>query len=683
MPYSFPRGGFPVAYKYIGTSNTKIDGLGLATGTVQFTDDFSAEEILHLALLRSPHASAVITDLDESEALCMPGVEAVYSYKNVKRILYSTAGQGFPEPSPYDKALFDRRVRFAGDDVAAVAADSYETAKAALKKIKVTYDVQEPLLDYAKALSKGAPVVHPEHDARMMIPAPYKPEENLAARIDVEVGDTDRGFTESDEVIEHTFSTPVASHCAIEPHAVFTYLDAYGRLVIISSTQVPFHLRRIVSKILEIPMSRIHVIKPRIGGGFGGKQEIIIEPFAALVTLNTGRPAKLVLSRKEVFTSARTRHGQTITMRAGFLRNGGEIKALRMNALENTGAYGTHALTVLSNTASKVLPLFNKIENIAFAGKAVYSHLPVAGAYRGYGASQGYFGYAQIIDMVCQRTGVDPVDYYLKWSIKSGEGSPIFREIGEGTEGIEMTLQSVGLPECIVRGAEAFQWKEKRARYTREYNRERRKKRGVGMACFMQGSAIPKIDMASAYMKMNEDGSFNLNIGATDIGTGSDTILAQIAAEVLDVHPDKIIVLSSDTDTTPFDTGAYASSTTYLSGGAVKSCAEKIRIQVLHTGAELLGAGTNQVDIENGTVYIKNNRDKNRSFADICTYALYQNNQYQIQDHASQVVDQSPPPFAAHFAEIEVDTETGIIQVLRYVTATDCGTPINPALAGG
>jgi len=670
-------------FKHVKVSSKKIDGLSLAKGKALFTDDFTAENTLHLAVLRSPHPFAKITDLDDSEARIMPGVVEVFSHKNVKPVFYTTAGQGYPEPSPYDTTLFGDVVRFVGDEVAVAAAEDVETARAACKSIRVTYEPLTPILDYHESLKEGAPVIHPEKEARMMIPAAYHPEKNLAAEIEVEIGNIQKAFDSADEIIENTFQTPITSHCAIEPHATFTYLDEMERLVIISTTQVPFHVRRIVSKILDIPLSKIRVIKPRLGGGFGGKQEIITEPFAALVTWKTGRPAKLVYSRREVFTGTRTRHAQTISIKAGFTEGGGIITGLKMDALENTGAYGTHALTVLSNTAMKVLPLFNKIENIAFSGKAVYSNLPIAGAYRGYGASQGYFAYCQTIDMICIKAGIDPVDYYAEHTIKTGEGSPIFEAIGEGREGISMTLDSVALSECLEAASEAFRWKEKRNLYTPDFNKGKRKKRGVGMACVMQGSAIPYIDMASAYMKLNDDGSCNLNIGATDIGTGSDTVLAQIAAETLDIPLEKIIVISSDTDTTPFDTGAYASSTTYLSGGAVKKCAEKLLEQIKTTGAELLETDSPNVMHSGGNVCLKNDPGKCVSYGDICTYSLYDKNQYQIQAHASHVVTKSPPPFSAHFAEIEVDTETGVISVLKYVTATDCGTPINPVLAEG
>ncbi|MCX8010285.1 MAG: molybdopterin-dependent oxidoreductase, partial [Ignavibacteria bacterium] len=416
--------------------------------------------------------------------------------------------------------------------------------------------------------------------------------------------------------------------------------------------------------------------------GFGGKQEVLLEPIVALVTWRTNRPSKLIYTRREVFKSTRCRHEYRTTFKVGYEVDG-KINAIHMDALENAGAYGSHSLTVLSNAGSKTLPLFNKIENVKFTGKAVYTNLPVGGAYRGYGATEGYFGFGQIIDIICEDTKQDIIEFYKKWTIKPGESSPIFEALGEGKAGTAMTISSSSLIECLDEGAKIFNWYEKKKLYNSNSNTGKRFKRGVGMCALMQGAAIPEIDMASAYIKMNDDGSFNLNVGATDLGTGSDTILAQIVAEVLDTPLEKIIVTSSDTDFTPFDTGAYASSTTYLSGQAVKKCAEKIREQILQVGSEILGINKSNALIENNAVVNKTNSSENVSFTEVCRYSYYQKNQFQIQATASHVSPKSPPPFAAHFAEIEVDTLTGIIKVLEYVATVDCGIAINPITAEG
>ncbi len=672
-------------FKYVKKAIEKIDGLALVTGNEKYTDDFSFDNMLYISVLHSGYANAQIEEFDDSSARRTPGVVEILSYKNVNPILYTTAGQGYPEPSPYDTILFGKTMRFVGDNVCAVAAETKEIADAALKKIKIKYKRRKPILDFEKS-ENSKNIIHKNDGAFPKIPVYYDASKNIASKVEAEAGSFDEAFRKSENKIEKSFYVSYASHCALEPHAAVSYIDNRGRLVIISTTQVPFHVRRIVSHIAEIPISKIRVIKPRLGGGFGGKQEVLLEPIAALITWRTKRPAKLVYSRKEVFNSTRTRHQYKTTFKVGF-QNDGKITALHLDALENSGAYGSHALTVLSNAGSKTLPLLNKIENLKFTGKGVYTNLPCGGAYRGYGATEAYFGFGQIIDMVCNETKNDIIKFYKKWSIKSGETSPIFKALGEGKEGVAMTITSSSLDDCLETGSKEFHWYEKKKLYgaNSEFNSGKRIKRGAGMAALMQGSAIPEIDMASAYIKMNDDGSFNLNIGATDLGTGSDTILAQIAAEVLDVPVEKFIVTSSDTDFTPFDTGAYASSTTYLTGQAVKKCAEKIKGQIIKVGAEILGATTSEVEIENEQVILKSNLKNNRkvSYSEICNYSFYQNNQFQIQATASHVSPKSPPPFAAHFAEIEVDTFTGIIKVIDYLAAVDCGTPINPTLAGG
>ncbi len=689
-------------FRHVNRSVVKSDALALATGRELFTADLSFPGLLHVAFLQSPHAFARIRGIDDRDARAVPGVVEVLSHLNVPRVMYTTAGQGSPEPSPYDTCLFDTMVRHVGDKVLAVVAESGEAAREALERVRVDYEVLEPVLDLETADRPGAPVIHPEEDCRAAILVPYHPERNTPAEAGFAAGDVDGALAAAERVAEGTFVTGYASHCALEPHAAVSYLDARGRLVIVSTTQVPFHARRITSRVTGIPVSRIRVIKPRIGGGFGGKQEVLLEPYVALVTWRTRRPARILLSRREVFTFTRTRHPFRVTMRAGYGADGA-IRAIDYQALENTGAYGAHALTVLANAGSKVLPLLNKIPNVRFTGKAVYTNLPVAGAYRGYGATQGVFAYGQIVDMVAAGTGIDPVDYYRRWAIRDGETSPVFEALGEGREGVPMVLRSVGLGRCLEAGAREFGWARRRELIAAARARDpgARRVRGVGMVALMQGSAIPLVDMASVYMKMNEDGSFHLAAGATDIGTGSDTILAQIAAEVLDVEPERIIVFSSDTDFTPFDVGAYASSTTYLSGEAVRKCALAVREQILKVAADMLGRPAAELACRDGRVGTAPQTvpgssadgtasagdpgtvEPSVSLAEVCHFALYMKDQFQIQAVASHVADESPPPFAAHFAEVEVDRETGFLRVVDYLAAVDCGTPINPLLAEG
>jgi CO/xanthine dehydrogenase Mo-binding subunit len=660
----------------IGKSVEKIDALSLAAGAESYTDDFSLLNPLHAVLLYSSIAHGEIESLDVSEAEKIPGVVDILTYRNVPRIWHTTAGQGFPEPSPYDTLLFDRKVRFVGDRIALVAAESLETARQAAEKIKVTYHPLDSLFDPESA-KEFTPPIHgdEEHPA---IPTTYRPEENLAAEVRINIGDLTEGFKRCDFIEEHTYHTHYASHCAMEPHTTAAYLNERGRLIIITATQVPFHVRRIVSQVTGIPVRMIRVIKPRIGGGFGGKQEVLLEPLAALIAWRNQRAVKLVLSRKEVFISTRTRNPMRVRLKTG-MKKDGKITTLEMDALMNTGAYGAHALTVLSNAGAKVLPLFNKITNIGFIGKSVYTNLPVGGAYRGYGATQGYFAFNQQIDILAGKVNRDIIDFCKQQHIREGESSEVFRALGEGKEGVAQVIRSCKLDECIDQGAEAIGWYDKRGKRIKSGDD---RVRGVGMAIAMQGSGIPKIDMAAASMKMNEDGSFNLLIGATDIGTGSDTILAQIAAEVLQVSVDRIIVLSSDTDITPFDVGAYASSTTYVSGTAVLNCALEIEKQIFKVAAGILNTPGDQLSLQKDKV-IHSSSGRELALSEVALHAMYRQDPFQIQAQASHCAQESPPPFIAQFAEAEVDLKTGRVRVLQFVSAVDCGQPINPRLAEG
>jgi putative selenate reductase molybdopterin-binding subunit len=656
----------------VGTSPWRVDGVGLVTGAPMFVDDVQMRGMLHCMLLGSPHAHARIRDIDVSAAEKTKGVHLVLWHGNVPRVPHTTAGQGFPEPSPYDAFMFDTKMRFVGDRVAAVIADSKYIAREARKRIHVEFEVLEPIFDPREAARRGAPVIHDEPDANGI----HDAARNVAAHFDVEIGSVARGFEMAEHILAVETEASHAQHCPIEPHVCIAYLDPEGRLVLRTSTQVPFHCRRIIAQCLGIPISRIRVIKPRIGGGFGTKQEILLEDICGLAALCTGRPVKWELTRAEEFFGSRTRHPIIVGLKMGITREG-RITALDMRALSNTGAYGTHSLTVLTNAGSKTLPLYHA-DNVRFDGDAVYTNLPVGGAYRGYGGTQGAFALETLVDEICERAGLDQIEFRKRNHIKVGETSPVFAAMGEGKAGVEQVIDSCGLDECIDRGAAAIGWHEKRGR-GRDLPGPIR--RGVGMACLMQGSGIALIDMGAASIKMNEDGSFNLFIGATDLGTGSDTVLAQIASEVLAVPLEKIIVLSSDTDITPFDTGAYASSTTYISGGAVLRAAEACKRELLAVAGEMINVPPEELRLDHMQVVAPNGRAL--SYDKIVNRAMYSNRQRQIQGYGSHVSPSSPPPFSAHFAEVEVDTETGSVRVVKYVAAADCGVAINPKLAEG
>ncbi len=665
-------------FHVVNHSVTKIDAIGLATGRRAFTDDFSMPGLVHARLLRSPHPHARIESIDTSEAERVPGVLAISHCFNTPCVLHTTAGQGYPEPSPYDTAVFNRKVRFVGEIVAAVAAETEEAALEAVSKITVQYTPLEPVFDPEFAISGNAPVIHDEPDCRMPIPVPYHPDRNIAAEAHFCVGDIDQGLQQSEFRFEQRYETNYTSHCAIEPHSAITWLDADNRLIIRTSTQVPFHVRRIVARALDLPVSRIRVIKPRIGGGFGGKQEVFLEAIAASLTLKCSRPVRLIMTREEVFTSARTRHPQIITLRSGINRDG-SIPALSLHCIMNTGAYGSHALTVVCNTGAKVLPLLNKVPNVEFKACSTYTNLPVGGAYRGYGATQGSFALGVQMDEMARAIGWDVLELWKKHHIREGETSPVFKALGEGREGVEMLIGSCGLAECIEKGREAIEWerfRDTRVRIGDEVI-------GVGMVCLMQGSSIPEIDMASAYIKLNEDGSFNLNLGATDLGTGSDTVLAQIAAEAIGVGIDRMIVYSSDTDLTPFDVGAYASSTTYLSGEACRRAGARIRGEILKVASEMLGIPAEDLDIRDGIITAESEPEARLPISEVALRSLYSVDQHQIQSEASAISHRSPPPFSVHYAKVAVDVRTGRPRVLKYVAAVDCGTAINPSLAEG
>ncbi len=661
------------AFSVVGKPLAKIDSLALTQGAKLFVADDLPAGTLVAKMLRSPHAHARIRAIDTSRAEALPGVHAVLHHGNTPRVMRTTAGQGAPEPSPYDFTTFDAKVRFVGDRVAAVAADSAAAAEEALRLIEVDYEVLEPVLEVRRARDSGAPVIHDEPDCKAVIPVPYDPKTNLASHVDMVVGDPAAGYAEADVVLDREYECHYSQHTPIETHVCLAEPLADGRLRLTTSTQVPFHARRIVAQALEWPVSRLHVVKPRIGGGFGAKQEVLIEDVTALLAVRSGRPVLFELSRAEEFLS-RTRHPMVVRLKTGAKRDG-SLTAVEMDVLSNTGAYGTHALTVSCNCGSKVLPLY-RWPNIGFVADAVYTNLPVGGAYRGYGATQAYIAMEIQMDELAEALGFEPLAFRRQNIIRRGETSPVFKALGEGTEGVDQSIDSIGLERCMREGARAIDWKRRRGRPGRGPI-----KRGLGMCSLMQGSSIPEVDMGAASIKLNEDGSFNLLVGATDLGTGSDTVLAQIAAETLGVELGRILVRSSDTDLTPFDVGAYASSTTYLSGEAVRKAAREAARQIRKVAAEMLQRSSRGLKLAGGRVEAPDGAAV--TLERIALRTLYETDQHQIAAVASHVTHKSPPPFAAHFVEVEVDTETGLVRVVKYVSATDCGTAINPQLAEG
>ena len=674
----------------IGKSEIKVDAAKLVQGKPAFTADWQMPGMLHAKVLASPYAHARIKNIDASQARALDGVAAVLTWEDLPRVVYSTAGQSDPIPGPLDMFSLDNKVRFVGDRVAMVAAETLEIAEKALSLIKVEYEVIPPIIDMREAMQPGSPVIHDEIEYVNF--ADSDPTINLAAKIRIDINDVEKGFAEADRIFEQEYWVPKVQQAHIEPHVTLTWWDEDDRLVVRTSTQVPFHVRRMIAPVIGLPVKRIRVIKPRIGGGFGNKQEVLIEDVAAHLTIATGRPVLYEMTREEEFIASRSRHPMHIRMKTG-VKNDGTMTANEMYALSDTGAYGCHALTVTGNTGQKSMGLYvgdgeyRKKPNIRFYADIVYTNTPPSGAYRGYGVPQGYWPLDRHLEMIARELGMDPTEFRLKNALRPGEFQPFSTAWNEGREPVPEIIYTVGLEECVRQGKVAIGWDEKFGNEDwRSVPGKPHLRRGIGVATVMQGTAIPYLDMGGAHIKINDDGSFNLMVGATDLGTGSDTALAQIAAEVLGVRVEDMIVTSSDTDTTPFDVGAYASSTTYISGTAVKRAADKVAESIKERAAIIFAdrgfefAPESIVLRENHAVAPNGDRV---SMAEIALDSLHWRKQEQIMASASYVSPNSPPPFAAQFATVLVDLETGQVTVEDLIMAVDSGVIINPIAASG
>ena len=701
-------------WKRVGKPDPKVDAVKLALGKPAFTDDFEMRGMLYAKVLHSPVAHARIKKIDASAARALPGVAAVLTWEDLPRVVYSTAGQSDPIPGPLDTFSLDNKVRFVGDRVAFVAAESEEIAEQALQLIEVEYQPLPALLDPAEALDNPT-IIHDEPEYVDF--AESDASRNLAAHIHIDIGDVEKGFAEADLIFEREYQVPKVQQAHIEPHVVITYWDEDDRLVIRTSTQVPFHARRMLAPVLGLPLKRIRVIKPRIGGGFGGKQEVLIEDVAAHLTIATGRPVRFEYTREQEFIAARSRHPMRVRMKTGVKRDG-TITANEMYCLSDTGAYGCHALTVTGNTGHKAMALYvgdgkyRQSPNIRFHADVVYTNTPPAGAYRGYGVPQGFWPVERHMEHIARALGLDPIEFRLKNALRAGELQPFSTAWSEGREPRPETIETCGLEECVAQGKAAIGWDQKFGNETwramsgvrsatsssplRTSHPARRK--GIGLALVMQGTAIPYLDMGGASIKMNDDGSFNLLVGATDLGTGSDTVLAQIAAEILGVPLEDILVYSSDTDFTPFDKGAYASSTTYISGAAVARAAEQVAAQIKRRAAKMLGLLDEETDEitqlpvtqlpPHESIRLIDRKavapdGRSVTLAEIGHNTLHHEDQMQIMAVGSYVSPVAPPPFAAQFAEVTVDIETGMVTVDKLVMAVDSGVIVNPITASG
>lgn len=639
--------------KIVNKSTKKIDSIGIITGRPLYTDDLVINNnSLIVKLLRSPHAYARIADIDTSIAKKVPGVEAIFTYHDVPNTMFTLAGQSYPEPSPYDRKILDEYVRYVGDPVAIIAAIDEKTAEKAMKLIKVKYEVLEAVIDYEKALDSDI-LVHREA-AHTNYPIGYDNKRNVASSYLETKGDVEKGFAESDVIIEETYYTQPQIHAMMETYRTACYLDAHGRLNVISSTQIPFHVRRHLARALEMPSSKIRVMKPKLGGGFGGKQTSVCEIYPAFVTMKTGKPSKIVYTRKETQACSNTRHAMRLKVKIGSDREG-NIKAIDINVLSNTGAYGEHAPTVTALVVYKTFPLYAKVP-MRCKADIVYSNTTVGGAFRGYGATQGTFAVESAVNELAHKLGLDPTEVRMKNLVDQSE------------------TVSGDIKKCIEIGKEAFDWKNRCVK-----DMGNGKVRASGMAVTMQGSGIQGVDTASATLKLHDSGDYTLYIGVTDMGQGCDTVTAQMAAEILEVPMEKIIVNSADTDVSPYDPGAYASSGTYVTGNAVILAAKKMREEVMKMASFLMK--TPVEELEYMGEYVQDKNGNQLSIKEIGVRSVSFEGMNQITTTATWGGKTSPPPFIASFAEVEVDTMTGETKVVDFLSVVDCGLPINPALA--
>lgn len=661
--------------RVIGKSRRKIDGVKLVAGMKAYVEDRVEQGSCVLRMLRSPHAHASIRTIDTTQAQALPGVVLVIDHRNCPDVAYTQAGQGFPEPSPYDYRMFSRTVRHMGDRVAAVVAEDEATARQALALIRVEYDVIPPVLTLEDAMGGGITPVHADHakDIVYQLPIGAEAARNLAASASGGTGDVEEGFRAADTVIERTYSTSRVQCTPLEPHVVYTRMDG-DRLIVHASTQVPWHLRRILARVLGMQENRIRVIKERVGGGYGSKQDILLEEVCAFATVCTGRPVLYKYTREEEFIAATTRHPFRITVKIGAKRDG-TLMAIRMSADADTGAYGQHCLTVPMNACSKSLPLF-RCPNMAWEVRSWYTNHVPSGAYQGYGAPQGSFALQMAAAELADALGMDLVSFLDRNHVREGDVLEILKSLGEGRAGAAAHVRSCGLDRALQQGCRSIGWGSAPVG-----DADPDVKIGKGVAIIQQGSGLPGLDQACADVKLLSDGTFMVHSGGADLGTGLDTVLAKIAAETLCCDLEKVAVISGDTDTTPFDKGAYASSGTYFSGNASLKAAQDLRDRILAVAASMLKEPVAGLSLSfPGTVTGKSGAV---DFAGIARYCQGGGGPGELVGHASFTTDDAAFPYAAHFCEVGVNVRTGVVQVHRYHAVTDCGTPINPEMAQG
>lgn len=650
--------------KFVNKGIRKKDAMALVTGKPVYTDDLAPSNCLIVKVLRSPHAHALIEEINIAVASKVQGIECILTYEDMPKSRFTMAGQSYPEPSPYDRLILDRRLRCVGDPVAIVAGENEKAVNKALNLIKVKYEVLEPVLDFREAKDNKI-LVHPEEDFKALCDVGADNKRNLCSTGKFEYGNVDEEFSKCTHIIEQTYHTKANSQAMMETFRTFTELDTYGRLNVTSATQIPFHVRRILSNALEIPKSKIRVIKPRIGGGFGAKQSVVSEIFPAIVTLKTGKPAKMVFTRQETFTNGSPRHEMEIKVRLGSDENG-IIKAIHVYTLSNAGAYGEHGPTTVGLSGHKSMPIYSTPKAYKFDYDVVYSNTMGGGAYRGYGATQGIFALESAVNELAAKLNMDPVKLRELNMVKEGDIMPAY--YGE-------KANSCALNRCVDKAKEMIDWDNKYP--CRDMGNG--KVRSVGVALAMQGSGISYVDTAAVEIRLNDDGFYTLMIGASDMGTGCDTILSQMAADCLNCDVDDIVVHGVDTDQSPYDTGSYASSTTYVTGGAVIKTCETLKNRIIEEASKLLDCPKENLEFEGKKIFSLED-NKEITLKDLANRS-YVGGAQTISASESHYSEVSPPPFMVGMVETEVDMITGSVEIIDFVGVVDCGTIINPNLA--
>lgn len=665
------------AHSSITKPIVKKDSESLLAGRPVYTDDLVPQDALIVKILRSKYAHARIVSIDASKALALPGVHAVFTSEDTAHTRFTLAGQSYPEPSPYDTTLLDTTMRYIGDEVALVVADTERIASEALKLIKVKYEKLDAVIDMRDALDHEV-IVHNEDDWKPGDGSTDEVKRNLVAHGEHVHGDLEAAFAEAEIVLERTYTTQAVRQAMMETFRSWAYTDEYGRICVVSSTQVPFHIRRQVALALDIPISSVRVIKPRVGGGFGAKQSGCCEAFAAFAAMKLNRPCSCTYTREESQCASNSRHEMELKVKIGAKKDG-TIVAIDLYALSNAGAYGYHGSTTIGLTGAKTLSVYNRALASRFAYDVVYTNTMPGGAFRGYGATQGCFAVESIVNELADTLQMDPAELRLKNLV--GLGEELYQLENE-------KLRDWRADECVERALEMIDWKHKPLFEDREDRLY-----GRGIALSLQGSGIAFVDIANADIRLEDNGFYILSIGATDVGTGADTILAQIAAEALGCDVDCVITKGVDTDSSPFDTGAYASSGTYVTGGAVLDAAQKLHTQIIEQVARWWKLDPAQIAFDGSYLYalvegadnthfdpqIHTQHISREAFANTTISAGLQ--QGMLTAHGTYSSPYSPPPFIVGIAEVEVEKATGVVHLIDFASVVDCGTVINPNLA--